>query len=575
MFFSNRRYNIIIITFIALLFIGSVVFWGARSNLEVQEIFEEQYTEQQTLNARQISSGVTAFFNEKIVALEVIAGAENGVPDDFYMRSFKSLYERSQGFYALEYIDESGTIVSGYPEDRTPLGYNLYENNMDQAFQKTKSMGRSYITNPTYTFEDELAMYVWVPVYSENDFKGTVLAIIRIEEITERVIQSYDSSAGYVYIIDDRGKLLYHSDNPNETGKNYFDILNEPDQDRLYILGEQTEGKEGAGRFEELNENNGLEEKLVSYVPIKWYNQVWSVGVVTPVPFITSIVRSIYLKQATFMIITTFFILFFTSLISLIFLSWNRKLEEEVHKKTEQLENSNQRLQKLNRVKNEFLSMVSHELKTPLTAMRTSSEFLREEDCDKETQEEMLDLIIRNIDRQSRMVDDLLDISRIESGRMVFKKENINLKEIIDNAIQMMEPMATKHGISIERELDNGPRVKADKDKLLRVFVNLLNNAIKFTANKGENIKIKTEDTRDFVEISVIDRGIGIPEKEQEKIFEKFYQVDSTSRRKVGGSGLGLAIIKGIIEGQGGSIRVKSEPGVGSTFTFTLRKWEE
>ncbi|ATU08952.1 sensor histidine kinase [Methanohalophilus portucalensis] len=575
MFFSNRRYNIIIITFIALLFIGSVIFLGARSNLEVQEIFEEQYTEQQTLNARQISSGVTEFLNEKIVALEVIAGAENGVPDDFYMRSFKSLYERSQGFYALQYIDENGTIASGYPEDRTPLGYNLYENNMDQAFQKTKTMGRTYITNPTYTFEDELAMYVWVPVYSGNDFKGTVLAIIRIEEITERVIQSYDSSAGYVYIIDDRGNLLYHSDNPNETGKNYFDILNEPDQDRLYILGEQTEGKEGTGRFEELNENNGLEEKLVSYVPIKWYNQVWSVGVVTPVPFITSIVRSIYLKQATFMIITTFFILFFTSLISLIFLSWNRKLEEEVHKKTELLENSNQRLQKLNRVKNEFLSMVSHELKTPLTAMRTSSEFLREEECDKETQEEMLDLIIRNIDRQSRMVDDLLDISRIESGRMVFKEEKINLKEIIDNAIQMMEPMATKNGIRIERDLDNDSRVKADKDKLLRVFVNLLNNAIKFTANKGENIKIETEEAGDFVEISVIDSGIGIPEKEQDKIFEKFYQVDSTSRRKVGGSGLGLAIIKGIIEGQGGSIRVKSEPGLGSTFTFTLRKWEE
>ncbi|ADE36344.1 sensor histidine kinase [Methanohalophilus mahii] len=575
MFFSNRRYNIIIITFIALLFIGSVVFLGARSNLEVQEIFEEQYTEQQTLNAKQISSGVTEFLNEKIVALEVIAGAENGVPDDFYMRSFKSLYERSQGFYALEYIDESGTIVSGYPEDRTPLGYNLHENNMDQAFQKTKSMGRTYITDPTYTFEDELAMYVWVPVYSGNDFKGTVLAIIRIEEITERVIQSYDSSAGYVYIINDRGKLLYRSDKPNETGKNYFDILNEPDQDRLYILGEQTEGKEGMGRFEELNENNELEEKLVSYVPIQWYNQVWSVGVVTPVPFITSIVRSIYLKQATFMIITTFFILFFTSLISLIFFSWNRKLEEEVDKKTEQLENSNQRLQKLNRVKNEFLSMVSHELKTPLTAIRTSSEFLREEDYDRETQEEMLDLIIRNIDRQSRMVDDLLDISRIESGRMVFKEEKVDLKEIIDNVIQMMEPMATKHGIAIERELDNDPRVKADKDKLLRVFVNLLNNAIKFTADRGESIKIKTEETGDFVEISVIDKGIGIPENEQEKIFEKFYQVDSTSRRKVGGSGLGLAIIKGIIEGHGGSIRVKSEPGVGSTFVFTLRKWEE
>lgn len=102
-------------------------FLGVRLNLGVQEICEEQYTEQQTLNTKQISSAVTEFLNEKVVAREVIAGAENGVPDDFYMRFFKALYERSQGFYALEYIDECGTIVSGYPEDRTSLGYNLYE----------------------------------------------------------------------------------------------------------------------------------------------------------------------------------------------------------------------------------------------------------------------------------------------------------------------------------------------------------------------------------------------------------------------------------------------------------------
>lgn len=575
MLFRKRKLNVLIILFIAFLFISSIVFFGTRANMEVQEIFEEQFTQQQTLVAMQISSGISEFLNEKFVALEIAANYENGIPPDNFSQYFETIYEQSAGFYALEFVDKNGTIVSGYPEEKVPFGYNLYENEREIAFEKTKETGTTYVTDPMESLEGNLTLFVWVPVYKDEEFQGTILALIHINEITERVIQEHNASSGYVYIIDNNGKLLYDSSGSYYPGDNYFDLLNEPDHKRLFILGEQVEGNSGSGWYEEVNENGEAEIRLVSYAPIKWHNQIWSVGVVTPLQDIVSIIRSVYFKQATFMLSTGFFILFFSALIVLIFASWNKTLEDEVARKTAELEKSNRYLRKLDLLKNEFLSMVSHELKTPLTAMRTSSEFLKEGKCDSKTQDEMLDLIIRNIDRQARMVDDLLDISRIESQKMTFKEEKVDIMESIQNAVEVVRSKADDKKIRIDIDKMDLPAAKTDKDKLIRVLVNLLDNAIKFTPYKGEEIRISGKPENDFLKLSISDHGTGFPVEEVEKIFDKFYQIDSTATRKAGGSGLGLAIIKGIVEGQGGEISVTSEPEKGSTFTFTIRKWEE
>ena len=575
MLFRKRKLNVLIILFIAFLFISSIVFFGTRANREVQEIFEDQFTQQQTLVAMQVSSGISEFLNEKFVALEIAANYENGVPPDNFSRYFETIYKQSDGFYALEFLDKNGTIVSGYPEENIPLGYNLYESERSVAFERTKELHATYVTDPMDSFEGNQTIFVWVPVYKDNVFQGTILALIHINEITDRVIKEYNASSGYIYIIDNDGKLLYDSSGDYYPGDNYFDLLNEPDQKRLFILGEQVDGKNGSGWYTEMNANGESEIKLVSYVPINWSNQVWSVGVVTPLYDIVSIIRSVYFKQATFMLATGFFIIFFSALIVLIFASWNRTLEDEVSRKTAELEKSNRHLRKLDLLKNEFLSMVSHELKTPLTAMRTSSEFLKEGNCDSETQDEMLDLIIRNIDRQARMVDDLLDISRIESEKMTFKEEKIDILEAIRHAVEVVRPKADGKKIRITIDEMSLPPAKTDKDKLIRVLVNLLDNAIKFTPYEGDEIRISSKTENDFLKLSISDHGTGFPAEEVKKIFDKFYQVDSTATRKAGGSGLGLAIIKGIVEGQGGEIFVTSKPGEGSTFTFTIRKWVE
>ena len=306
---------------------------------------------------------------------------------------------------------------------------------------------------------------------------------------------------------------------------------------------------------------------------------MWSVGITNPVSNVDSLIRSVYIKQGAFIGLSGIFILTGSMWIILLLSRWNKTLEEEVTSKTREIKQSNEllrsaniKLKEVDQLKTEFVSMVSHELRTPLTAIKTSAEFLKEDNCDSSVRSEMLDLIIRNIDRQTRMVSDLLDISRIESDKIRFNPEITNLREIVNLSVKNVDSLSKEKYISIDVNLPKYlPPIKTDKDKLIQVFVNLLNNAIKFTP-QGGNIDISSVEFDDFLEMRIKDTGIGIAPDHLDKIFDKFYQIDSTSTRKAGGSGLGLAITKGIIEGQGGTIRVESTPDFGTTFIFTLGK---
>ncbi len=264
------------------------------------------------------------------------------------------------------------------------------------------------------------------------------------------------------------------------------------------------------------------------------------------------------------------------------FSRWNKTLEAEVASKTGELIQSNrelalanERLKELDKLKSDFVSMVSHELRTPLAAMRTSAQVLEVADLNTETKKEMLDIILRNIDRLTNLVNDLLDLSRIESGRMELKFERVSLDSVIADSIESVRQTAIEKGIALNIELpkDLAP-VKADREKLTQVIINLLNNAVKFTPRGGE-ISIKASELNGQVEVRVSDTGIGIPPEDLNRVFDRFYQVDSTLTREAGGTGLGLAICKGIIEAHNGEIWAESEPGKGSTFIFTLEKWSD
>ncbi|CAG0985047.1 two-component system, OmpR family, sensor histidine kinase VicK [Methanosarcinales archaeon] len=245
---------------------------------------------------------------------------------------------------------------------------------------------------------------------------------------------------------------------------------------------------------------------------------------------------------------------------------------KDLEKKNKELINANEELKKLDELKSDFLSLVSHELKTPLSSMKISAEYLESDPNIAPDKKEILRIIVRNIDRQTRLINDILDLSKIEAGKTELKLDIISIREIADASHENIKQVALNKNISINIDFpDDLSQVMADRDKLIIVLNNLFENALKFTP-EGGSIILSAKENVDGIEVMMKDTGIGIENEKLEKIFDKFYQVDSSSRRKTGGCGLGLSISSGIIRAHGSVIHVESEPGKGCTFSFKLKK---
>lgn len=219
----------------------------------------------------------------------------------------------------------------------------------------------------------------------------------------------------------------------------------------------------------------------------------------------------------------------------------------------------------------DFLNIISHELKTPLTPMTAYVDLLLKERLGSltEQQREALEIIEKNAKILKRLIWDVLDLSRLEAGNMKFSMQQIDLTEIVEEVIKNMGTFAKTKGIAIKSQIRPLPLTEGDRERLSQVITNLLDNAIKFTPEKGM-ITVETRKECYSLIISISDTGIGIPEKQVEKIFTKFFQVDNRVARKYSGTGLGLTICKGIINAHGGNITVESTLKKGSTFNIVL-----
>jgi Na+/proline symporter/signal transduction histidine kinase len=245
---------------------------------------------------------------------------------------------------------------------------------------------------------------------------------------------------------------------------------------------------------------------------------------------------------------------------------------QELKLLTEQLQTANNQLLLTDKLKDDFLSTVTHEIRTPLTAIKALSEILYDNtELELEEKQHFLNTIIKETDRLSRLINQVLDLEKLESGKVNVVKEYINLNEIIDEVVESIAQLAKEKGIKINKSLaDNLPDFQGDRDRLFQVMVNLLSNAIKFTTEGTGQIKIVADYINDNLQVNVIDDGSGISTKYQEVIFEKFYQAHDQTVKKPQGSGLGLAISKKIIELHDGKIWVESEEKKGSKFSFTI-----
>jgi len=229
-------------------------------------------------------------------------------------------------------------------------------------------------------------------------------------------------------------------------------------------------------------------------------------------------------------------------------------------------------IRKLETVRSDFVANVSHELKTPLTSIKGFVETLLEGALDdKENNRKFLKIIQEHAGRLDSLVNDLLSLSHLESKEIVLKKSNFNLKEQVDEVISGFRVQSKKKTIGIRNELPLNILVTADKDRLEQVFTNLIDNAIKFNKEKG-SVSVYSEEINGKVKITIEDSGIGIPEEDIPRIFERFYRADKARSRELGGTGLGLSIVKHIVELHGGSVGVGSTEGFGSKFWFILPK---
>lgn len=245
----------------------------------------------------------------------------------------------------------------------------------------------------------------------------------------------------------------------------------------------------------------------------------------------------------------------------------NKKLLEAQKK----LKKSFRELKKLDVEKDRFISIAAHELKTPMTAISGFAQLLKNEKIieDKEKREKYLKIIEEEIKRLSKLVTDVLDLSRIDLGTIKVFVEEVNVKEILNEVKDEMEEWAKEKGLYLNTKIDEKvSTIFTDREKLKRILVNLVSNGIKYTEKGGVTIEAVKE--KDKVRFCVCDTGIGIPKEHFKKIFTRFYQVASPHTRKVTGSGLGLSICKELVELLGGRIWFESKLGKGSKFYFTL-----
>jgi two-component system phosphate regulon sensor histidine kinase PhoR len=237
-------------------------------------------------------------------------------------------------------------------------------------------------------------------------------------------------------------------------------------------------------------------------------------------------------------------------------------------------------LRRLEKIRKDFVANVSHELRTPLTSIKGYVEALLDgAKDDPVTSAKFLEIILKQSDRLNLIIEDLLELSKIESGRVSLKEEPLELRSIVDRMLSMIKPIADKKRHRLVTSVDPSlPPVAGDEGRLAQVLTNLLDNAIKYTP-EGGTITVgatlapsigNAEPPAGAIELNVTDTGIGIPEEDRPRVFERFYRVDKARSRELGGTGLGLAIVKHIVEGHGGQVWVEANHPQGSRFVVRL-----
>ena len=256
-------------------------------------------------------------------------------------------------------------------------------------------------------------------------------------------------------------------------------------------------------------------------------------------------------------------------------IEYSKKLEQksrELEDTTRQLQRANDRLKELDALKDDFLSTISHELRTPLTSIRAFSEILSDNpDVPEEERHHFLSVIAKDSERLTRLIDQILDLAKMEAGRMHWSVENVDPGLIVRDTMTIMDGLLKDNQVDLKLDLPGHlPQIRVDRDKFMQVLINLVSNAVKFCRQPGGMIAVRVINTEDGLQVSVLDNGDGVPQESRDQIFEKFHRSLGDTNEAPHGSGLGLAICRQIISFFGGRIWVADGDLGGAEFSFTI-----
>ena len=601
----KKRYIYLILLITSVFFyLFLSMFSHLQSSIESQ--IREEFNKEQILVTERIAIQISEIFVDDTsrnihflrqpFALNELIGAidsKNRRDIDFWKKGaekvFSAFLNSNIIYHYIEYVDNDGNEIIKVARDDITYFYKeddevskLKNISGDPIFVNSINSNEGQVQILRVSNEDHMDMKIGTPVFYKNQKKGVVIIEIEIEEVYSILTPVKHGKSSHTMLFTDKGDLLFCSRGLTE-GQHKGEID--------YIL------KNPSGGYAEIPESHGEKDILLATSPLKVGSERWVVAMESTADEVTGQIKRFEEQKQRLMIM-----LLLVGIVSLSYffkaysdkikaeirtdeeIKTSKKLEainkelkdskERLEETNDELNIANERLRNIDRQKTEFLNIVAHDLRTPLTSIRSYTDMLLMHKDKPETMKkifvEFLEVIRHEGMRLENLVNDYLDLAKIEAGQMLFKSEPVNIKGIINKSLAIYYGEAMEHGINLKSILSEDiPVIAADDGKLRQVVSNLLSNAVKYTP-KGGTITISAEKKGEYIEVCVEDTGPGISQEYHEKIFEKFVQVQSGKERVKKGTGLGLPIVKYIIERHGGRIWVESEEGKGAKFLFTL-----
>ncbi len=506
---------------------------------------------------RGISKDVTQIKNMDYLLYQKIEEQKallSSIPNYVYLKNEELYYVTANKAFA-DFIGMSESLLEGKTD------FDLFDK---IEAQKNYNMDKRVIDEGVFIFNHETKVIdkhgneMWhlmskVPYFNEEGkvigMVGASLDITSRKEAEKEILKlsrAVEQSANTIFITDLDGKIIYANNALEKTtGYSKKDILERNFEIEKFkfnpksvygdIFDAMAAGKEMSREIQALTKSGEYKWFTIMITPVKDSNE----------------------KITNYIVI-------------LVDISKRKTLEQEREKFLEDLKNANERLKELSDMKDDFVAVASHDLRSPFTAILGYTEFLLRDTKLNSEQEKMIEHIRRSASTQLNYVNDILDIIKIESGQIKLKIDTYLLKPLINESSMFLEMLCRKKNIKMKTEIETNVKINIDYPKILQVMNNLISNAIKFTPSGGEIVIRAFQNKFKEIEIHVIDNGIGIPEEKIPTLFTRYKQHHTSGTEGEKGTGLGLAICKNLVELHGGKINVKSQENKGSDFYFTL-----